>query len=130
MNAIIKTAIATIIVAILGIAIYAGMRGGEDKVTTGSTPNQSQAIATNVVDISDYSYEPQTITIKRGATVTWTNRDRVAHTVTSQSEAPETFTSELFSQGETYEYTFNTSGTYEYFCKPHPYMKATVVVVD
>lgn len=80
-------------------------------------------------DILNYQYTPKTITVKVGTTVTWTNKDTVAHTVTvtGSGGGPD---STLFGQNQTYSYTFDKAGTYPYYCKPHPYMKGTVVVTE
>ena len=77
------------------------------------------------VEIEDFAYAPVTITIKVGTTVTWTNKDSVRHTVTSDTGL---FDSGLFGKGESFSYTFTETGTFTYFCTPHPYMKGTVIV--
>ena len=64
-------------------------------------------------------YIPAEISISVGDTVTWSNDDTAAHTVTSgiPSEGPDgIFDSSLFMAGTTYEYTFDEAGEYDYFC--------------
>ena len=56
----------------------------------------------------------------------WTNRDSVRHTVTSDSGNE--LDSELLSQSGSYSHTFAQTGTYDYHCKPHPYMTGTIIV--
>ncbi len=75
--------------------------------------------------IKDYAFSPKTLTVSKGTTVTWTNEDGVAHTATSDNGV---FDSGLISYGESYSYTFTESGTYAYYCKPHPGMKASITV--
>lgn len=87
---------------------------------TGATPQ------THAVEIKGYAYKPATLTIKVGDTVTWTNKDNVRHTVTSDSGNE--LDSEYFATDQTYSHTFTKAGTYKYHCAPHPNMKATVVV--
>lgn len=77
------------------------------------------------IEIEDFAYVPATITIKAGTTVTWTNKDSVRHTATSDTGL---FDSGLFGKGESFSYTFTEAGTFTYFCTPHPYMKGTVIV--
>ena len=73
---------------------------------------------------TDYSVNVLTIAV--GTTVTWTNEDPgQMHTVTDVGGA---FDSGFFSTGETYSYTFTEVGEYEYYCLPHPWMRAKVVV--
>jgi predicted SnoaL-like aldol condensation-catalyzing enzyme/plastocyanin len=68
------------------------------------------------VDIRLFQYFPDPVTVTVGTTVTWTNSDAVAHTVTADDHA---FDSELFSRGETYSMTFDAPGSYPYYCIPH-----------
>ena len=90
----------------------------------------AQTSAVNTVEIANFEFKPETVTVKKGTTVTWTNNDSTAHTVTPDEESDEFKGSELLSQGQTYEVTFNTPGTFSYHCEPHPQMKATVVVTE
>ncbi len=92
--------------------------------------DSGEAVETTMVDIRNFAFSPSTITVKKGSTVTWTNQDSARHDVTPDSPSEAFQGSELLAQGESYSFTFDTVGTYTYFCSPHPYMKATVVVVD
>ena len=80
---------------------------------------------TNEVFIQGMAFNPGTLTVAAGTTVTWTNKDAVTHTVTS--------TTNLFDSGSlgtngTFSHTFATAGTYSYFCKIHTYMTGSVTV--
>lgn len=99
---------------------------------TNDTTTDSDAQTGEVaVSISNFAYSPGTLKVKKGSTVTWTNNDSVAHTVTSDSESPKSgLDSELFGQGETFEFTFNEVGVFKYHCAPHPSMTASVEVVE
>jgi len=90
-------------------------------VTSAVTSTASQ----NSVAIQNYAFNPSTLTIQKGANVTWTNYDSVQHTVVSDSGA---FSSPLLSKGDTYTHQFNSTGSFPYYCSIHPYMKGTVVV--
>ncbi|HTK39241.1 MAG TPA: cupredoxin family copper-binding protein [Patescibacteria group bacterium] len=90
--------------------------------------NAEPAVKTNMVTISNFDYGPQTITVKKGTTVTWTNQDGVKHNVVGDTLS--TLNGPLLAKGESYSYTFDTVGTFSYHCAPHPYMKGTVVVTD
>lgn len=80
----------------------------------------------NTVSIDNLSYNPSSLTITVGETVTWTNNDNVDHTVTSEG----VFDSGLLSSGDTFEYTFDEPGTYDYTCTIHPSMQATIIVEE
>src|SRR5574337_361261 len=71
------------------------------------------------------TYFPPTIQVSPGTTVTWTNQDYVVHTVTDLGGK---FDSQLIQPQDTWKYTFDTAGTYNYFCTLHPWMKGTVMV--
>jgi plastocyanin len=81
--------------------------------------------ATNEVFIQSMAFNPTTITVGVNSTVTWTNKDAITHTVTSDSG---TFDSGNVAPGSTFTYTFATIGTFAYHCNIHPTMVATVVV--
>ncbi|HVY59888.1 MAG TPA: cupredoxin family copper-binding protein [Xanthobacteraceae bacterium] len=89
-------------------------------VSTGSA-----RAADPTVKIDNFTFEPQTVTVKAGTTVSWRNDDDIPHTVTSATRA---FKSKALDTGDTFAFTFTTPGTYEYFCSLHPHMKATIVV--
>ncbi len=76
-------------------------------------------------------YLPFEARVSVGGTVTWSNDDTAAHTVTSGSptDGPDgTFDSSLFVAGATFEVTFDDSGSYDYFCMVHPWMQGNVQV--
>jgi len=101
-----------------------------DPMSGMSMPASSSAVAdppanANAVAIQNFAFSPATTTVKAGTTVTWTNRDQDAHTVTA-SKGP--FRSKTLNPGDTFSFTFTTAGTFEYLCTIHPFMTATVVV--
>ncbi len=99
--------------------------------STGSAPASNQQTAeTDTVSIANYAYAPAAIKIKKGTKVTWTNKDGVGHTVTSDNDSKEVFDSPLLEKDQTFSYTFNQAGTFHYHCQPHPYMKGSVEVVE
>ena len=89
----------------------------------------SPSCTTNCVTIQDFTFAPATLTVKAGARVTWTNVGPSAHTVTADGGA---FTSGTLAGpsgtggyggsnvGGTFQFTFNTPGTYTYHCNIHP----------
>lgn len=95
-----------------------------------SVTQNGKKIAPNTVEIKKYEFTPKKITVKKGTTVTWINYDIAPHTVTIDDEALVGPKSKFFGQGEKYTYTFNEVGVFPYHCEPHPYMKATVEVIE
>jgi plastocyanin len=88
-------------------------------------PGTKGGPGTNEVWIQGMAFTPATITVAAGTTIMWTNKDGVAHTVTSDTGL---FNSGSMSDGATFSQTFNTAGNFPYHCAVHPGMKATVVV--
>ena len=82
-------------------------------------------VATNTVAIKGFAFRPASITVTVGTTVTWTNSDSDAHTVTATGGA---FGSQALDTGAHYAFTFTKPGTFNYLCTIHPFMTATVVV--
>jgi plastocyanin len=80
---------------------------------------------TNEVWIQGMAFSPSTITVLAGTTITWTNKDAVAHTVTSTTSL---FNSGSVSGNSTYSHSFATTGTYPYKCSFHAGMTGTVIV--
>jgi plastocyanin len=94
-------------------------------------------------------FDPSTITINAGETVTWVSESDESHTVTAygdeipedatyfasggasnEEEARDSLSEGLLESGDTFEVTFDRPGTYEYYCIPHESegMKGTIVV--
>jgi plastocyanin len=77
------------------------------------------------IEIKDFKYGPPMLSVPVGTTLTWVNHDEEPHTVTSATGA---FTSAGLVNDDRFAETFTKPGTYQYFCKIHPFMKGTVVV--
>ncbi|MDR7168609.1 plastocyanin [Nocardia kruczakiae] len=91
-----------------------------------STPRTpAVAAGPNAVTIDNFAFGPQTVSVKAGTTVTWTNRDEEPHTVVARDGS---FHSPGMGTGATFSFTFAQPGTFAYFCSIHPFMHATVVV--
>ena len=92
--------------------------------TGGSTPTSGTGNSVQVI-MTNRSYDPQQVTVKVGATVTWVNQDSPQHDVVADNGE---FKSSLFDKGGTFSFTFTKAGTYPYHCSIHPGMNGTVVV--
>jgi plastocyanin len=94
-------------------------------VVGGSSGTQVPLPETGDVSIFDRTFRPPSIAIVAGGSVTWTNDDGEAHTVTSTDGA---FDSDIVAGGAAFTQAFPDLGTYAYFCAIHPDMRGTVVV--
>jgi LPXTG-motif cell wall-anchored protein len=83
------------------------------------------AAASGGVTIADFSFSPASLTINQGDTVTWVNNGPTPHSATANNGS---FNTGILKAGQSASHTFAQAGTYSYFCQPHPYMKATIVV--
>jgi len=86
-------------------------------------PAQTQVMN---VTIANSAFKSKELTVAVGTTVQWKNTDGTAHTVTSDDG--KTMNSKALSQNETYEYTFNSTGSFTYHCAIHPSMTGTIIV--
>lgn len=93
-----------------------------------SQTNQT-AQSTDKVTIKGFAFSPAATTVKSGTTVTWTNQDSVAHTVT-ENDSQAGPNSQSLDKGQSYSFTFTKAGTYHYHCAIHPDMRGTVTVTD
>jgi plastocyanin len=104
---------------VLGLAILVGLPGdvlAADAQVTIVQPSDT---------VTTWRYDPSSLTISAGTTVTWVNNGSGAVTVTSPDGL---FDSETLGSGSSFSYTFDTPGTFRYFCVPHPHMKGTITV--
>lgn len=92
---------------------------------TGGTGGTGAGPGANEVFIQGMAFSPSSLTVTAGTTVTWTNKDAIGHTVTSNTNL---FKSGTLSNGGTFSFTFATAGTYSYFCSIHPSMVGTITV--
>jgi len=79
-----------------------------------------------MVEIADFAFGPDTVTIPVGGSITWTNNDSAPHTATAMDR--EVLQSGTLNQGDSFTQVFDTPGTYEYFCEFHPNMSGAIVV--
>jgi plastocyanin len=80
----------------------------------------------NRIEIKDFAFNPQTITVKAGEKVTWINRDEEPHTVVSVEKQFKKSTA--LDTDQEFTITAGAPGTYTYFCSVHPKMTGTIVV--
>lgn len=84
--------------------------------------------ADTAVDIVNFAFGPQTITIDVGDTVTWTNGDAIGHSATGIDFAAPAFDTGIIGPNDSQSVQFDEAGTFEYLCSPHPFMLGTVIV--
>jgi plastocyanin len=76
------------------------------------------------INIDNFTFAPQELTLKVGDSVTWTNHDDIPHTIVSAGR----FRSKTLDTDNTFSFTFTTAGDYKYFCSLHPHMTGMIKV--
>ena len=77
------------------------------------------------IEIAEFLYEPETVKVAAGTTVTWVNRDKAPHTSTARDES---FDTGALKKSDSGEVTLEEPGTYDYYCRFHQFMNATIEV--
>ncbi|MBS3909604.1 MAG: cupredoxin family copper-binding protein [Actinobacteria bacterium] len=118
------------IMLIAGVVVLAGCGGSGTTTDTtapalNTTGTQGEAQKSAMVTIENFAFAPPTITIKKGGTVTWTNKDSVVHTATADGGD---FDTGDIAQDQSATLTFDKTGIFSYICTYHPNMKGTVIV--
>ena len=137
-----KTLFTPVLIAmVFGLSACGG--GGDGDTSTVSQPAESSAgesgddvnapapsgaaPRSEKVEIADFAYDPDPVTIQAGGKVIWLNQDSAPHTATAADGSFDTGTLE---QGKLKSETFKQAGAYEYICQIHPEMHGTVEVVE
>jgi plastocyanin len=113
-----KTAVLLCAIASLNLSLFA--IAGEMKNDDNTSSKQ------NRIEIKDFAFNPQTITVKSGEKVTWINRDEEPHTIVSVEKQFKKSTA--LDTDQEFTITAGAPGTYNYFCSVHPKMTGTIVV--
>jgi len=79
------------------------------------------------VEVIDYGFSPQQMTVRPGATVTWTNDGNDGHDVTGSGPGGD-WRSGPLAPSERYTREFDLTGTFDYVCTIHPEMRGQVIV--
>ncbi|MBA3286517.1 MAG: cupredoxin family copper-binding protein [Acidimicrobiia bacterium] len=92
---------------------------------SGSGPDGAQGADGTPVVIAGFAFDPELLEIGVGDTVTWTNNDRATHNIRSDDQS---VSSPDLRNGDTFDFTFDTAGTYAYICGIHTNMSGTIEV--
>lgn len=111
-----------------GIAVAAVLGAGGSGACFSDRPSMGPEPVTpgTAVSVDNFAFAPRQLGVGAGITVTWTNNDAVAHTVSSDDGT--SFDSGVLVPGATFQATVSQPGTYTYACHLHPFMKAKLIV--
>ena len=107
------------------VAAFAAALPSLASAQVSATPTATAAAAPVRVEINQMRFEPASLTIAAGTTVTWVNDDESPHTVTDRGRV---FRSAALDTKDRFTYTFATPGEFTYFCTLHPMMVGKIVV--
>jgi plastocyanin len=99
--------------------------GGGSATTAGGGSATTAGGGEERVEIVDRAFDPDTLTVPVGSTVTWENGDSISHTSTSDDGV---WDSGTLDEGGEFSFTFDEAGTFTYFCEIHTSMTGTIVV--
>lgn len=120
-----STRMVTLVAVVLLLAACSGDGGAASTTQAADAPTTTSASSSSgEISIANFQFDgPESVQV--GATVTVTNSDDVSHTWTSEDDA---FDSGSLSQGETFEFTFDEAGEYQFVCSIHPGMSGSITV--
>jgi plastocyanin len=117
-----------------------GISNSTSSNSTSTGSGTKVSIVEEASEMGDQAYDPNPVKVKVGDTLTWTNDDSQAHTVTSGTDSSDpnmgkAFDSSpglstLLSTQQTFSHKFDTAGEFPYFCQLHPTMVGKVVVIS
>ena len=115
----------------LAVALAACGGGSGSSGQPAASPDSTVPGGSHTVQIKQFRYQPGKVEITAGTTVTWRNEDAILHTVTAGTpgQAKGDFDKELADKGTAASVTFDSPGTFTYFCSRHPEaMRAEITV--
>ena len=127
-NTIKKISLIKFLFVILTILLFSSCKN--NNYSTNPTPSSSSP-GTNEVWMQNSKFVPSSLTITKGTKITWTNKDSYDHTVTSGTPGHPSglFDSGNIASGGIFNYTFDSTGTFQYYCRVHPdIMQGTIIV--
>ena len=115
----------TLIVTEAGAGAEADTAAADEEQADEQAAEETPAAAAAAVNIQNFAFDPDPITVDVGATITWTNNDQAPHTATGDNGE---FDSGILETGASFSATFDEAGTISYHCNVHPDMTGTIVI--
>lgn len=114
--------IIAVVVIVAGFLLF-GQKQYQPSQQSQPAQQPQTKVEANLITIKDFSFSPDVLTVKQGTKVTWVNQDSAVHKIKS-----DTFNSADLNQGDKFEFTFDSKGSFDYICGLHPSMKGKIVV--
>ena len=117
-----------LVVLLITVLAIAGCGSSEDPPAPSTGPKeeaQGSPATADVVQIRDFKYVPENVTVDVGTKLSWRNEDTAPHTATADDGS---FDTGNLRKGETGDVTLREKGTFAYFCEFHEFMRAKITV--
>ncbi len=134
-----KIIIALVVLAVVGAGTYyivfrnsSGGNSAKDSLNNPQPPQVPSPVPqakNKSVTVENFSFNPATLIVNKGDTVVWTNLDSVPHKISGPGFESGNLSGDLI-KGQSFSFTFDAVGTYDYHCAIHPYMKGTIIVKE
>ena len=124
MNKTILISIFVVVMVAAGAIYFLRYAGGNQDISPNiNIPESGGAVKTREVAVVNFSFDPSAIDVNKGDNVIWTNQDSAPHQISWDG-----FKGSVFNKGQSFNFTFEEIGTYDYICPLHPYMKGQIIV--
>lgn len=135
-NSLILLAVTIILVGVCGCTQTAPVDQPPAKITSPSqtsqpltvtsipVPRTTSSVSANTINITNFAFDPDSITVNLGSTVRWVNRDSGPHRILFADGAD----SKILAPSQSWSRKFDGAGTFDYACTIHPAMQGTVIV--
>jgi plastocyanin len=112
------------------IVVASGACGSDGKKDEGAKPSSADGAVSGepAVQIVNFQFKPQSLTVKAGTAVKWTNEDTAVHSIKDTSPLATPVSPDL-GKGATFSITYGQPGSYSYICGIHQYMSGSVQIV-
>jgi plastocyanin len=107
------------------MVLRATFMAGTTLAMTALAARPTTAVETVTISIDNFAFSPAEVAVAPGTTVIWTNHDDIPHTVTSTDGV---FKSHALDTDDSFSFTFEKAGSYQYFCSLHPHMVGMIKV--
>lgn len=111
----------------LVLAACSSVAPSSPPASAGPTVSASLSGDAITIEMKNFSFSPQEVTVKVGTKVTWTNMDSAGHDVKASDG---TWGSDTLTNGQSYSHVFDKPGTYPYVCTFHARMTGTIIVTS
>jgi plastocyanin len=106
------------------VAVTLAVSGAMSCAPDASRRSDAPAPATHTVSMDAVSFAPATVSVNRGDSIAWINKDPFPHTATADGR----FDSRALAPAASWTFVASAPGEIHYVCTLHPTMRGRIVV--